>query len=285
MDGYATSSEGKCLSCEELNIHNCKKCVEDKETGNYECKECSEHYYLNGEGVCKECFLISELINDKCIKCGDSSQGGIENCLFCQKNNENNGILCKQCKFGYILYKDKNICLPLNETFSNFETCLELTQKEGKYVCTRCKPEYSLLKEEKEIESKCILLKLYMIQIYMIIYIMVEIVAIISVFMDTILINMEIIFILNKQNIFLVKYQLIQEPKIILHILAKNVMIYLKMKIMISIIIIVIIIFIIIFIFITGIIMKMIYIFRGMMSMKIIILMRFLLSHILIYFR
>ena len=144
------------MSCEELNIHNCKKCVEDKETGNYECKECSEHFYLNGEGVCKECFLFSELINDKCINCGDSSQGGIENCLFCQKNNENNGILCKQCKFGYILYKDKNICLPLNDAFSHFDTCLELTEKDSKYVCNRCKPEYTLLKGEKEIESKCI---------------------------------------------------------------------------------------------------------------------------------
>ena len=156
MDGYIASSEGKCLTCEDLNIHNCKKCSQDKETGNYVCNECSEHYILNDEGECNLCILTEEVINNKCINCGDSSQGGIDNCILCQKNNETNGILCKQCSKGYILNKDKNICLPLNDAFSHFDTCLELTEKDSKYVCNRCKPEYTLLKGEKEIESKCI---------------------------------------------------------------------------------------------------------------------------------
>jgi hypothetical protein len=138
---------GKCFKCS--NLYKCQECIENNITGNFKCIECSEHYYLNENGYCEECIITHELLNNKCIKCDDINQGGIKNCYFCQKNQEENGLICRQCKEGYILYN--NTCLNRNN-FTQFDSCLELHFKNNSYYCIECKPEFSLLKNK----SKCI---------------------------------------------------------------------------------------------------------------------------------
>ena len=146
-NGYILSNIGKCFKCSNLN--GCQKCIENNITGNFKCIKCSEHYYLNENGHCEECVITHELLNNKCIKCDDINQGGIKNCYFCQKNQEVNGLICRQCKEGYILYN--NTCLNRNN-FTQFDSCLELQFKNNRYHCITCKPEFSLLKNE----SKCV---------------------------------------------------------------------------------------------------------------------------------
>ena len=78
------------------------KNVHQINTGIYKCTKYSKHYFINKYGYCEQCIVTKALINDKCIECGDTSQGGIENCALCRENKNGNGIICKQCKEGYI---------------------------------------------------------------------------------------------------------------------------------------------------------------------------------------
>ena len=157
MDGYTEAIEGWCLSCSSL-FSNCDDCKKDSITGIYKCTKCSKHYYINKYGNCEKCIVSKAIINGKCIECGDIREGGIENCVFCKENEKGDGIVCKQCKEGYILFIDKekntNTCLDRgNEDLRQFDSCLEITSEDNKKVCSRCKPQFSLLKEGKE--SKC----------------------------------------------------------------------------------------------------------------------------------
>ena len=55
---------------------------------------------------------------------------------------------------GYISSSDDNTCLDREEfeELEQFENCLELKFENGKYVCTRCKPQYSLLEVDNEVK-------------------------------------------------------------------------------------------------------------------------------------
>ena len=154
-EGFILSQEGKCLTCSDLKIDNCEKCSKDEETGNYFCKECSKYHAKNELGYCQKCIVTGVILNNKCIQCHDINNGGIEGCHFCDKN-ENNSISCKQCTNSYILFKDNNTCLERteNEEFNRFETCLELTKENDVFICSRCKPQFSLLRNEKV--TKCV---------------------------------------------------------------------------------------------------------------------------------
>ena len=115
--GYILSKDGRCFKCSYLD--NCKNCIQNETTGNFKCIECSNHYFLNEKGYCERCILNKEIINNKCIECDDVNKGGIENCYLCKKNTEENGLLCKECKEGYILYN--NTCLKMEKFDSKFE--------------------------------------------------------------------------------------------------------------------------------------------------------------------
>ena len=154
-EGFILSPEGRCLTCSDLNINNCEKCGKDEETGKYICKECSKYYYKNEFGYCQHCNVNYVILNDKCIRCNDINNGGIEGCRICEKN-ENNKIICKQCTDRYILFTDNNTCIErgINEELNQFDNCLELKSENYTFVCSRCKLQYSLLKEGNG--TKCV---------------------------------------------------------------------------------------------------------------------------------
>ena len=77
-EGFILSQEGRCLTCQDLNIDNCEKCGKDEETGKYICNECSKYYTKNEFGYCQYCSVFGVILNDKCIKCHDFNNGGIE---------------------------------------------------------------------------------------------------------------------------------------------------------------------------------------------------------------
>ena len=165
MDGYALSLEKKCVKCSEVGLKNCEKCIMNETKGYFICSTCSEHYFLNEAGKCQKCVIDKELLNGKCVVCDDTDQGGIENCLLCKKKQDENKLLCRECKEGFILYKERNICLNRADSgLTKFDSCLELIMEDGKYVCSRCKHEFSLLKEDGE--TKCIYTYLLDIQNY-----------------------------------------------------------------------------------------------------------------------
>ena len=117
--------------------------------------ECEKYHVKNEFGYCQKCIVTGVILNNKCIQCHDTNNGGIKGCYFCDKN-ENNSISCKQCTDSYILFKDNNTCLERagNEEFDKFETCLELTKENNNFICSRCKPQFSLLRNEKD--TKCV---------------------------------------------------------------------------------------------------------------------------------
>ena len=155
MEGYFLSQEGKCIKCSDVSLNNCEKCKLDDETGNIICSECSKHYFLNEAGDCKRCVLTKTLVNNKCIECDDRQQGGVDNCYYCKTNQEGDGLMCRECKEGYILSRDENKCLNRAESnLMEFESCSELIKQGSEYICSRCKPQFSLYKSTDGI--KCI---------------------------------------------------------------------------------------------------------------------------------
>ena len=149
--GYILSRTGKCFDC--YGLGKCENCIESEITGNFKCIECSKYYYLNENGKCERCVVDKEILNNKCIECDDISQGGIKNCYFCKKNEEENGLICKQCKEGYILYNNSCYERKKFDKNSDYDSCLEIRYENNKYICIKCKPQYSLLKANNE--SKC----------------------------------------------------------------------------------------------------------------------------------
>ena len=151
--GYALSPQGKCFNCQSI-ISHCDKCKKNDATGEYKCTKCLKNYALDDSGDCERCVVTGAILNEKCVSCSDKNNGGVENCNFCQVNEEGNGVICKQCFAGYILSNTDNTCLSRNNNdLKQFYFCLELALQNGKYICTRCKPQYSLIKEGDE--SKC----------------------------------------------------------------------------------------------------------------------------------
>ena len=70
-----------------------------------------------------------------------------------KSNEKRNGILCKECEINYILNIDDNTCEKRND-YPEFDYCLEIKNENGKFICTKCKPYFSLLKGGDE--AKCL---------------------------------------------------------------------------------------------------------------------------------
>ena len=154
-EGFILSQEGICLTCSDLNINNCEKCGKDEETGKFICNECSKYYLRDKLGNCQYCGVYGVILNDTCVKCNDINNEGIEGCLMCEKN-ETNKIACKQCTDRYILFTGNNTCIErgINNDINQFDNCSELKSENNKFICSRCKPQFSLVKEGNDI--KCV---------------------------------------------------------------------------------------------------------------------------------
>ena len=142
------------MKCSDLGFRNCDECIKDEISENYVCTKCSKYYWLNENGSCGKCVVTKAELNNKCIQCGDSQQGGIEGCYYCLTNEKGSGITCKQCTDNYILLSDDNKCKKRDEQYKKFDSCLELKIKNGNYVCSKCKLRYSLIEIDGEL--KCI---------------------------------------------------------------------------------------------------------------------------------
>ena len=150
-DGYILSQDGRCLTCEDLGIYNCEKCSKDKKTGNYICDECYKYFFKNEVGYCDRCVIDHIIFNNKCISCYDNTNGGIEGCKYCEKN-EDDKIICRECGDNYILLTNNNTCVErrINKDIAQFDNCLEIKVENNKYICSRCVPQLSLLKKDNE---------------------------------------------------------------------------------------------------------------------------------------
>ena len=150
-DGYILSQDGRCLTCEDLGIYDCEKCSKDKKTGNYICDECYKYFFKNEVGYCDRCVIDHIIFNNKCIRCYDNKNGGIEGCKYCEKN-EDDKIICRECGDNYILLTNNNTCVErrINKDIAQFDNCLEIKVENNKYICSRCVPQLSLLKKDNE---------------------------------------------------------------------------------------------------------------------------------------
>ena len=152
LEGYIKTQDGTCRKCSKLGIGDCEKCEIDENSKYYKCTKCSEYSVLNDSGYCQSWIMTGIILNNKWIRCGATSEGGIKGCSYCQSNERGNGIMCKQCEDKYILLNTNNSCLERekNKALYEFDSCLELKENNNKLVCSRCKPYYSLLKIGEE---------------------------------------------------------------------------------------------------------------------------------------
>ena len=152
-EGYIKSKNGECLACQDLVDENCDECQKD-DSGKYKCTKCKKHYAINNDGICSICVSTKALINNKCINCDDKNNGGIENCILCKENDKGDGIICGQCNKKHILFSNENTCIERNNNkdLDKFNNCLVIKSEGSKLICSRCKPQYSLIKNNNEFE-------------------------------------------------------------------------------------------------------------------------------------
>ena len=153
-EGFLRAEDGTCHNCTELGFSNCNKCKRDEKNDNdLVCYECLEGFFLDDNYECKKCEESQVRgKGNKCIYCDDAEDGGIEGCESC--TNENDKVICSQCKYGFILLENNNTCLKISENsdLEEFPNCDRIVLKENsKLQCTKCISEYILLKENNEI--------------------------------------------------------------------------------------------------------------------------------------
>ena len=147
---------GKCLTCDDLDLEDCEECEVDPQNSKYICTKCNEFSILV-DGDCDSCDDFDEFIKDnKCLDCGDVNNGGIKGCKNCEKDN-NDQLICRMCLDDYILLTNNNTCLKISENkeLENFDSCEQLTIENNQLYCSRCKEKYSLLKDNDDEIGKC----------------------------------------------------------------------------------------------------------------------------------
>ena len=134
-------------TCYEKGLYHCE------DFNNYECKTCEVGYVLENND-CHYCNYEDTFINNnKCYDCSNDTYGGINNCIYCE--NDNGQIICQQCEEGYIFLKSNSSCIYRNNNkeLEKFDSCEILNFENNILYCTRCKPQYSLIKINNE--QKC----------------------------------------------------------------------------------------------------------------------------------
>ena len=148
-EGYLKSEDGTCHNCTELGFYNCERCKRDENNDNdLVCYQCSEGYFLTDYGECTKCNDNQVRgISNTCINCSDVEEGGIEGCQACE--NLNDSIICKECKFGFMLLENNKTCLKISENkeLEKFINCEKLSLENNRLHCSKCIENYTLLNE------------------------------------------------------------------------------------------------------------------------------------------
>jgi len=149
-DGYLISDDELCHHCSELGFSNCERCKVDKDNfDEFICIKCSVGYFLNEDGYCVQCKQpLVQGNQNKCIYCNSTDEGGIEGCEKCI--SDNGKIFCQQCKEGFILLENNQLCEKISENleFELYPNCQRIYLNENNtYNCTQCFDGYNLLKD------------------------------------------------------------------------------------------------------------------------------------------
>ena len=167
--GFIQSEDGSCHKCSKLGFNHCERCKKMPEYDNdIMCYECEEGFFLDFYGECIKCENNQvKNNNNECIYCEDVENGGIEGCSKCQ--NENDKIICNECKEGFILYENNKTCLRIskNEELEEYINCKNIKlNKDNKIECTQCLSDYALIKEKNSFSQLfyLILLKILIIK-------------------------------------------------------------------------------------------------------------------------
>ena len=150
---YYVLIDDKCTQC-NVNENYCEQC--EIKNNQFKCKKCSYPYYLDENGHCDYCDK-GIIIENKCIKCNDTNNGGIEGCNNCYYYQ--NKSICQSCEDGYILLDYNKTCLKRtdNKDLKKYNKCSKITLKDNKFLCLECNDNrFSVLKEDNE--SLCIYL-------------------------------------------------------------------------------------------------------------------------------
>ena len=202
---YYKLDEFNIKSCNKAK-DNCKEC-EKKSDNKINCTKCEDMFRLLSNNTCipiiENCEIYSEENVEECrkcmsgfafeednrdicknilndlyeyfskdgkisyLKCDDIDKGGLENCKTCEYDNENNKVICTQCKSGFILIdSDTDTCYPDSNYINNKEyyyedeyhikkcsfnlnNCLECEKLDNKLKCIKCKSDYVVINDEK----------------------------------------------------------------------------------------------------------------------------------------
>ena len=96
--GFIQSKSGECLDCEDLGFPKCTKCeLDPKNNQSYICTNCIEGFFISETGQCHTCdnTHFQGIAINKCIKCDNTLEGGIDKCLYCQSDGEK--AVCNEC--------------------------------------------------------------------------------------------------------------------------------------------------------------------------------------------
>ena len=79
---YYAKKEDKCALCNDIE-EGCYTC--QIENQRFKCISCKDNYILDNEGHCNYCGNNYFSLDNKCIKCNNVNQSGIEGCNSCER--------------------------------------------------------------------------------------------------------------------------------------------------------------------------------------------------------
>ena len=165
----------KCAECEDgyrlsnnicyKKVNNCEIYEEDEK-----CQKCANGYAFEGNNrlICKNINEFEEYFTSDDIsyfRCNDILNGGINQCKICEFNNDN-VLICQECKTDYVLKDDEHNNCYSKELFVNdkryyyedsmnirtcskaIEKCEQCEKTEDNLFCLKCINDYYLLNED-----------------------------------------------------------------------------------------------------------------------------------------
>ena len=157
-DSYELTEDGYCHHCSEFGFSYCEQCTRNNTRKELECKRCIDGYFLTKNGYCTKCEKPRvQGLNQRCIFCNDTAEGGIAGCEKCSSNNGN--ITCEQCKNGYILLEKEKKCIKILENVGvqKLTNCQKVL-KDGynNFKCVKCFDNYNFLYDKNRDEERCV---------------------------------------------------------------------------------------------------------------------------------